>query len=344
MRLHRPAPVRPRRAHPINRQEHPHRAAKRLRGGEQLILTDHYGVGVEILGHLHAVLDPPGPDAPYELRQDFERAFRTHAERLLVRIRDHRFGLEDGQYIGFLEALYPGERDFFLPFIAVQELHGAWTRFDAGVHLAVLGRRVHPWYGTYAPTRTVHLELFATWLSAYTGSRERAYDIGTGCGILAFLLAKAGFERILATDANPNAVESVRRDLVRHPAPIRCAVGDLFADQSGEADVIVFNPPWTQGTPTGLVDQGLVFEPGLFERFFDQAASHLRPDGRVVMVFSNVIELVQPHVPHPIKAAIERGGWTLVQKLQRKVKPPPGPDGRRRRTRERVEIWELTPA
>ena len=60
------------------------------------------------------------------------------------------------------------------------------------------------------------------------------------------------------------------------------------------------------------------------------------------MVFSNIITLVQPDVPHPIQAELERGRFQLVKKLQRKVKPPPEPDGSRRRTREKVEVWELS--
>ena len=46
-------------------------------------------------------------------------------------------------------------------------------------------------------------------------------------------------------------------------------------------------------------------------------------------------------MPHPILSELERGRFKLVQKLQRKVKPAPGKDGRRRRTREKVEVWEL---
>jgi hypothetical protein len=55
----------------------------------------------------------------------------------------------------------------------------------------------------------------------------------------------------------------------------------------------------------------------------------------VVLVFSNIIELSQPDVPHPIQTEFDRGRFTLVEKLTRKVKPL------QRRTREKVEVWEL---
>lgn len=205
--------------------------------------------------------------------------------------------------------------------------------------MTVLGHRVHPFYGAYAPTRTEHLELFATWLSGYAGERSRAVDVGTGSGILAFLLARAGAEEVVATDINPNAVESVRRELARHPAPITVREDDLLSGVAGSLDLIVFNPPWMHGTPRRPLDQAMFFEDGLFERFFDQAAERLSPSGRIVMLFSNILRLVQRDHPHPIDAELARGRFTLVQKLRRKVKPEPG-----RRTREKVEVWELARA
>jgi len=228
----------------------------------------------------------------------------------------------------------------------VQELHGAWNRYQDGVRLAVLGHRIHPFYGTYAPTRVSHLELFGTWLSQYQGPRVRAIDVGTGCGVLALMLCRAGFERVLATDNNPNAIESVARELRRLASapPIDLLHGDLLGEDTTPADLIVFNPPWIRGEIEGLLDSALYFNDGLFERFFEQACARLTPTGRVVLVFSNILELVQPDVPHPILAELERGRLRLVQKLHRKVKPSPTETGERRRTRERVEVWELAKA
>jgi methylase of polypeptide subunit release factors len=251
--------------------------------------------------------------------------------------------LRDARPIGFLPDLYPELQSFVLPFIQLQELHGAYGRYREGVHLAVLGHRVHPFYGTYVPTRVSHLELFGTWLSGYQGPRKRAVDVGTGCGVLALMLAKAGFERVLATDCNPNALESLARDMGRMSSPPKIDLwhGDLLGEDSSRRDLIVFNPPWIQGEIDDLLDRSLHFEEGLFERFFDQAIERLNPAGRIVLLFSNMLELLQPDVPHPILAELERGRLQLVQKLHRKVKPARDEKGRRRRTREKVEVWEL---
>jgi hypothetical protein len=310
------------------------------------MVTDHYNTGVEILAQLRSLLDRPGPDASYVLRQASSLAWRETSLRLLAPIKDHRLALTDAGVIGFLRELYPRKPRFVLPFVQAQELYGSWNRYLDGVHLTVLGHRVHPFYGTYVPVRTSHLELFGTWLSQYTGPRSQAIDVGTGCGVLALMLCKAGFQRVRATDHNPNAIESVTRELRRLSSspPIELVQTDLLGKDPTPADLVVFNPPWTQGSVDGLLDQALVFQPGLFERFFEQAHARITPSGRVVVVFSNLIQLVQPDVAHPILAELERGRLRLVQKLHRKVKPVLSSTGSRRRTREKVEVWELAKA
>ncbi len=344
--LHRPEPVVHLKARRVDASLSPDQAAERLLGGESLRVTDQFRTGVEILECLRARVGEPEPAGDFGTRRAAERRFREPALRLMVPIKNHRLALDGATPIGFLSELYPEHSSFWLPFIQVQELYGAWERYCDGVHLAVLGHKLHPFYGTYVPTRTVHLELFGTWLSQYRGARGRSIDVGTGSGVLALMLAKAGFDYVRATDLNPNAVESVSRELDRRPTrpPVEPVVADLVGEGTEPVDLVVFNPPWTQGRVEGLLDHALIYEPGLFERFFAQTHQLLTDEGRVVLLFSNIIQLVQPDVPHPILTELERGRFRQVQKLQRKVKPGRDAQGKRRRTRERVEIWELVRA
>ena len=322
------------------------KAAVALRDGQSLLVEDHYRTGAEILEALQLLMPTPSHDAPFEQRREQGRSYREASLRLLAPIRNHRVTLTDAGDIGFLRELYPNQRTFFLPFVTVQELHGAWERYSTGVYLPVLGQSVHPFYGTYVPTRMVHLELFGTWLRQFEGARDRAIDVGTGCGVLALMLAKAGFHRVLATDTNPNAVESVQRELQQlHPTPsIDVTHTDLLGSGTKQVDLVVFNPPWIPGEAKELLDQALYFEDNLIERFFEQAAERITPDGRIVVVFSNLIQLIRPDVEHPVLAELERGRLRLVQKMQRKVKPSPNKAGPRRKTREKVEVWELARA
>ena len=291
-----------------------------------------------------AALRPRLDSADHADKQRYREAFREHAFRLLVPVARGRVDLEGGPACGFLAELYPDLQRFWLPLPEVRDLGFAWERYHQGVFLPVLGHRVHPFYGTYLPKRTAHLELFATWLAQWKGSRRTAVDVGTGSGVLALLLARAGVGAVHATDVNPNAVESVRRELARRTrTPITVEQADLLGEAAGPLDLVVFNPPWTLGRVDTLLDRALVYEPGLFERFFSQARERIAPDGRVVLVFSNVIGLVQPTVEHPIEAELARGRFRRVQVLRRRIKPPRGADQGWRRTKEKVEVWELEP-
>mgnify|MGYP001308420105 CR=1 FL=1 len=344
--LHRPEPVMSTEARPMDRGMSPLRAAERLAEGRMLRVTDSYHTGAEVLEQLKRVLPLPEAGSHYLTRERLAHAHREASLRLLAPIKNYRLALSHARPIGFLQELYFELDAFFLPFVQVQELFGAWKAYQEGVHLAVLGHKLHPFYGTYVPTRTSHIELFGTWLSQYGGPKGQATDVGTGSGVLALMLAKAGFERVIATDSNPNAIESVSRDLERlgGALAIQPQHADFLDVSDAKSDLIVFNPPWIRGATQSLLDRALYFEEGFFERFFERAIEGLKPDGRIVLIFSNIIELVQPELVHPIAHELDKGRFRLVQTLKRKVKPPPDASGRRRRTREKVEVWELARA
>jgi SAM-dependent methyltransferase len=346
VRLHRPQPILERAAERVDQTSDPDRAARALCDGVTLLVTDRYGTGADILERLDRQFLPLPASASFQDRQTQRRRHRDAAMRLHAPIADHNLNLIGARNIGFLKELYPELPAFTLPFIQAQELGGAWTRYVDGVPLAVLGRRLYPFYGTYVPTRTAHLELFATWLQQDQGPRRQAVDLGTGCGVLALMLARAGFQRVQATDHNPNAVESVARELRRVPPrpPIELATADLLTLSPAHPDLVVFNPPWIRGEADSLIDQALYYEDGLFERFFNQAAGRLAPGGRIVLLFSNINELLDQASPHPIRDELQRGRFRLSGQLHRKVKPTQAAFGPRRRTREQVEIWELTRA
>ena len=311
-------------------------SSQQLKSGRKVLLSSSYKRGLHILSELKSEF-PISPNSSYSMRMRLEQQFRQMSLNLIVGIEDSAIQIIGIDQNPFLKDFFPQKR-FFLPFVVLQELAGAWKRFSTGIHYAVLGRKLHPFFGVYYPTRTEHLELFATWLSQYNGSKDHCVDVGTGSGILSFLLAKSGFRIIDAIDQNPNAIWSVQEELKRHPIDqtIRLHHADLLSPIR-DTNLIVFNPPWIPGKSNSSVTEALFFDGELFERFFEQAYTKLSDDGTIVLIFSTILTLLRPDIPHPIESELQKGRFKLKQKLQRKVKPTAG-----KRTKEKVQIWELT--
>ena len=82
------------------------------------------------------------------------------------------------------------------------------------------------------------------------GGRGLAIDVGTGSGAIAISLASEGrFDRVIATDCSPGALEVARGNQERCASEIRSPLefrlGNALAPVQGErAEVIVSNPPY----------------------------------------------------------------------------------------------------
>ena len=313
-----------------------------LMNSRHVLLDTSFFDGRTIVEAVERSVHPPPSTASYSKRKAHERAIRAYTKNLFVQTtysknKEPTLHLEGVSIQHVMTTLYPEGKNGFLSFLDVQEMAGAEQRMDTGIHYPVIGKRLHPFFGVYYPSRTEHLELFATWLSQYTGPKTHATDVGTGSGILSFMLAKSGIAHITATDQNPNAIWSVANDstALKMTTIITPIHTDLLINTPTTA-LIVFNPPWIPGESHSAVGDALFFDKGLFSRFFDQAATHLEPNGKIVILFSTILSLLRPDLPHPIERELQRGRFKLVNKTKRKVKPTNG-----RRSKERVEVWEL---
>lgn len=78
----------------------------------------------------------------------------------------------------------------------------------------------------------------------------RVLDLGTGCGLLGLMAARAG-AAVTATDLPGVPIATVAENARRNGlVPPRLLVGDLFAPVAGERfDLVLFNPPFHVGEP-----------------------------------------------------------------------------------------------
>lgn len=159
-----------------------------------------------------------------------------------------------------LAAYGPGSRPMVVALSELLGVIGAHQWQTKGVHVPALGASIHPAYGVFSPVRGEYIDLVADAPLAQPIPRT-AFDLGTGTGVLALVLAQRGVERVVATDINPRAVACARDNAHRLGVADRVEAieADLFPD--GRADLIVCNPPWLPGEPTSDLEVG-IYDPG----------------------------------------------------------------------------------
>lgn len=131
------------------------------------------------------------------------------------------------------------------PYVAsLRELLGVigaheWRR--KGVEIAELGARIHPHYGVFSPVRGEYVALVAQAPLPPAARETVAFDIGTGTGVLAALLARRGVARVVATDQEARALACARDNIAHLELSDRIEVlhADLFPP--GRAPLVICN-------------------------------------------------------------------------------------------------------
>ena len=250
--------------------------------------------------------------------------------------------------IGWLERLYANNNHFYLTFPQIQGLNSAWQWYENGISIPGLRNKIHPYYGTYFPTRFEHLGVFDNWLKRYKGQKKTAIDIGVGCGVLSFQMVQHNFQKVYATDINPNAIVGLREFMgsTKLSRKIELDLGYLFGKWEQQAELIVFNPPWLPANDKlGIIDHAIYYNKTLFPEFFAAAKERLLPEGKLVLFFSNLAQITNVTAKHPIEMELAQGGRFQLEKCFKKsVKAASSKTKRDQhwRAAEVVELWVLT--
>lgn len=332
---------------PYKHRMGPQQAVDALVEGYSVLIVDFYSSGLEVLSVLKQYVNQKFPDQSFAGQREARNNFRKLSHRLLLRVNSCKLVVRKAPAIGWLKRLYPDLNDFLLPFPQVQGLNSSWQWYEKGIFIPVLKQKIHPWFGTYFPTRFEHLELFDHWLKNYRGRKETVFDIGIGSGVLSLMMLKYGFGKIYGTDTNPNAIIGIREYLTekKQLEKIELIHGDLFVGSQLETDLIVFNPPWLpESYNSEGLDAAIYYNQDLFPRFFADAAKHLKVGGKLVILFSNIAQLTNAGEVHPIEAELNEGGRFQKELLVRKkVRSASGKTKRNQQWRgdEQVELWVL---
>ena len=318
-----------------------------LKSGKAVLITAFYSNGLTLLKELQIHLKRKFPGTSFKEQRAYRDAYRQLSKLILIEISDHKLVVKKAPSIGWLEILYPETRDFLLPFPKVQGLNSAWQWYQNGIVVPVLRNKIHPYYGTYFPTRFDHLILFDNWLKRYEGPKKSAFDVGIGSGVLSFQMVKHGFQKVFGTDTNPNAIVGLKEYMgdTKLSRKVELDFGSLFGKWTKPSELIVFNPPWLPAAHNlDKNDEAIYYNDTLFPEFFETAKQRLSPDGKLVVIFSNLAQLTKATSHHPIENELATGGrFQLEQCLKRPVKVASDRTQRDQhwRTSEEVELWVL---
>lgn len=332
---------------PYKRRMDPQIAIDALIDGYNVLIVDYYSSGLTILSELKFYLKRKYSDQSFQGQRDFRSAFRELSHRLLLKLSNHKIVVRKAPQIGWLNVLYPEVKEFLLPFPQIQGLNSSWQWFEKGIFIPILKKKIHPWFGVYFPTRFEHLELFDTWIKKYKGEKKNAIDIGIGSGVLSLQMLKHGFKKVCGTDSNPNAIIGLKEYLDKSTLKSKIDLfhGDLFANCNVKTELIVFNPPWIPDSQASDgIDKAIYYDAELFSRFFEEAKKHLEPNGKVVLLFSNLAQITKVGENHPIEMELSEGGrFEKELLLQKKVRAASKSTQRNQnwRSSEIVELWVL---
>jgi methylase of polypeptide subunit release factors len=241
------------------------------------------------------------------------------------------------------EAYGTGTQPFVASLRELLGLIGAHEWRKNGVAVPALDARIHPHYGVFAPVRSEYLQLVA---KASLPATTLAFDIGTGTGVIAALLAKRGVKRIVATELDPRALACARENIERLGllAQVEVVQQDMFPP--GRAPLVVCNPPWVPARPSSPIERA-IFDPEsrMLRGFLNGLADHLEADGEGWLILSDLAEHLGLRTRPDLLAMIAAAGLKVLDRLDIRPEHPKASDENdplhAARAAEITSLWRL---
>lgn len=193
---------------------------------------------------------------------------------------------------------------------------GAYEWHKKGVEVQQLDAIIIPSYGVYSPVRGEYLELVNT---APLNNVSVAFDIGTGTGVIAAILAKRGVKKIIATEIESRALVCAKHNIQKlgFADQIKIVGVDLFPPtDAGLADLIVCNPPWLPAKANTAIEHA-VYDPEskMLKGFLNGVKNYLSVNGEAWLILSDFAEHLALRSKEELQQWIADAGLTVIEKL-----------------------------
>ena len=208
--------------------------------------------------------------------------------------------------------------------------------------------RIHPHYGVFSPVRSEYIGLvLKAPLPEAIKQSSLAFDIGTGTGVLAVILALRDVQKIIATDLSGRAIVCAKENIdhLGLNSQIEIQKANLFPD--GKAALIVCNPPWLPARPSSLLEHA-VYDPEsqMLKGFLSGLKDHLLPNGEGWLILSDLAEHLGLRTRQELLNWVEEAGLQVIAHLDTKPTHPKAFDKtdalHAARSKEVTSLWRLT--
>ncbi|HSW19689.1 MAG TPA: class I SAM-dependent methyltransferase, partial [Ramlibacter sp.] len=173
-----------------------------------------------------------------------------------------------------------------------------------------------------------------------------AWDVGTGTGVIAAVLARRGVAQVVATDLNPRALACAQDNLqrLRLNEQVQLVEADLFPP--GAAPLVVCNPPWLPAKPSSPLEHA-IYDPDsrMLRGFVGGLRERLAPGGEGWLVLSDLAEHLGLRARGELRALFDAGGLVVRDRLDVRPRHPKASDASdplaQARRREVTSLWRL---
>jgi SAM-dependent methyltransferase len=269
--------------------------------------------------HARAVTAPAssGPaDAFHLQRQARAQRARTLNALLIPLGADYSIPLRRAPDIrqACVEAFGPAQTAGVTSLRALLGAIGAHEWRTKGIDIPEAGGRIHPHFGVFAPIRREYIDLVCTTpLPSACGAGCIAFDIGTGTGVLAAVLARRGIGRVIATDVDSRALACARENIQRLGLSDRVEVVETDLYPQGRAALVVCNPPWIPARPSSSMESA-VYDPDsrMLRGFLRALSEHLEAGGEGWLILSDLAEHLGLRTREGLLAEFAAAGLLVV--------------------------------
>jgi hypothetical protein len=201
-------------------------------------------------------------------------------------------------------------------------LVGAYEWSKSGVDISVINNKIYPSYGVFSPIRGEYLDLVD--VSPLPIPCNLAFDIGTGTGVLAAVLANRGVTKIVATDNSHRALDCALKNinLLDLKPNVTLVEANLYPKaEYGKADLIVCNPPWLPAHPSSALESAIYDEKSkMLKGFLNGLADHLSLHGEGWLILSDFAEHLGLRTRDELLGWIAAAGLKVLERTDTKAR------------------------